>query len=382
MARRKRTTAYGHGRIRETVYGTFAADLSVGRGTRLRQSFKTRRQAEAWIDAQASLDGPPMTPEQFRDAMEAFSLLPEGASLAAFVRAHGVGSSATLAEEQELGALLEVYLDECQERLRADTMTRYRRFLPAALASPMLGRDLARHTTAAIRDYLAAVSSAHTKRHVRSALSSFYDWLILHDKMTDNPTKRVRVPTVARKTPAVLSVAEAEHLLNVAADWEGGCCLAYVAVCLFAGLRPTEARRLRVSDIRREFIVLSETQTKTGTARTVSIRPNLRAILDRCDFPCGTVIPCAFSSFHVLLTRFISATGLDWVQDVMRHSFASYAYEQSRSADATAFEMGHRGTGILFAHYRGLVDPGDGDRYFSLLPRAFGNNLARWNISI
>ena len=52
----------------------------------------------------------------------------------------------------------------------------------------------------------------------------------------------------------------------------------------------------------------------------------------------------------------------------MRHSYASYAYDLTRDAALVASEMGHRGTDIFFRHYRGLVTPGDGARYFNLLP--------------
>lgn len=381
MSPRKKQTAYGHGRIRRTAYGTFAADLARGLGgARLRRSFRTRAEAEAWIDAQSLSEAPPLTAAQLRDAAEAFALLPPGTSLAAFVRARVAGCAKTSA--QELEALVEVYLDECRERLRDITVARYRRMLPAALASPLLGYDLARHTTAALREYLGTIPLPCNKTHALATLSAFYSWLIGRDLLETNPATRIHLPTAPRKPPAVLSLEDAQRLLDTAATFEGGCCLAYVAVCLFAGLRPTEARRLRASDIKREYIALTAEQTKMAAARTVPIRPNLRAILDRCHFSRESILPCAASSFHIVLTRLIKATGLAWPKDVMRHSFASYAYDLTKSAEATAFEMGHRGTSILFAHYRGLVAPGSGAKFFALLPRSFGNVLANINISV
>jgi hypothetical protein len=49
----------------------------------------------------------------------------------------------------------------------------------------------------------------------------------------------------------------------------------------------------------------------------------------------------------------------------MRHS---YAYDLTRDAPLVASEMGHHGTDIFFRHYRGLVTPGDGAKFFGILP--------------
>jgi len=52
----------------------------------------------------------------------------------------------------------------------------------------------------------------------------------------------------------------------------------------------------------------------------------------------------------------------------MRHSYASYAYDLTRDAALIASEMGHHGTDIFFRHYRGLVEPGAGAKFFNILP--------------
>ena len=41
---------------------------------------------------------------------------------------------------------------------------------------------------------------------------------------------------------------------------------------------------------------------------------------------------------------------------------------QSRNAEQTALELGHRSTGMLFAHYRELVSAEAGAEYFKILP--------------
>ena len=115
-----------------------------------------------------------------------------------------------------------------------------------------------------------------------------------------------------------------------------------------------------------EYITLGASQTKTASARTVAIRPNLRAILDRHPVRESVTQGLSPDRFRKVLVAVVKASGIQWTQDVLRHSFASYAYELSRDAPATAYEMGHRGTDIFFRHYRGLVPPGSGNAFFSL----------------
>ena len=126
--------------------------------------------------------------------------------------------------------------------------------------------------------------------------------------------------------------------------------------------------RLRPCDIGREYITLTASQTKTIHARTVPIQPNLRAILDRSLSPTARlIIPCSPSRFRHHLCALIATLPFAWSQDILRHSYASYRYEQTRNAAATASEMGHTGTEIFFQHYRGLVSPGGGLAFFSVV---------------
>ena len=57
-----------------------------------------------------------------------------------------------------------------------------------------------------------------------------------------------------------------------------------------------------------------------------------------------------------------------WPQDVARHSYASYAYEECKDAVRVASEMGHAGTEVFFRHYRALAAPGSSAEYFAILP--------------
>ena len=176
-----------------------------------------------------------------------------------------------------------------------------------------------------------------------------------------------------RHTVRSLTLAQTRALLDHA-QTHAPRFLPYLPLCLFAGLRPAECLRLRPPDIGPEYILLTEAHTKTAQARTVAIRTNLRAWLTAYPLPdTGPTHGLSEPRFKRLLAAAAREAGIPWAQDILRHSFASYAYETSRDASATAYEMGHQGTAIFFRHYRGLVPPGSGQTFFAIFP--FANEM-------
>jgi integrase/recombinase XerD len=54
----------------------------------------------------------------------------------------------------------------------------------------------------------------------------------------------------------------------------------------------------------------------------------------------------------------------------LRHSFASYHLAHFKNQNALALEMGHRDSGVTFAHYRQLVTPTNAARYWQIVPQS------------
>lgn len=250
-------------------------------------------------------------------------------------------------------------------RARLPTLDAAKAWLDAQDPTSALGPTLDTLTDDAIRAYVAPLPP-HTRNRTLRAISAFASWCVGLKLLPANPTQNIPLARVQEPTRAILTPEQAQSLLahTLATD---PALLPYVAIGLFAGLRPEETKRLRPSDIGAEYILLTPAHTKTAQARTVLIRPNLRTILANHPIhPQGITAGLSLDRFNKRLTALIRASGLPWAQDILRHSFASYAYEASRDASATAYEMGHRGTDIFFRHYRGLVPPGSGNAFFAL----------------
>ena len=51
-----------------------------------------------------------------------------------------------------------------------------------------------------------------------------------------------------------------------------------------------------------------------------------------------------------------------------RHSFPSYDIALHRNFQDTALKLSHKGTNILFDHYRGIAKKEDAEKYFNIYP--------------
>ena len=71
----------------------------------------------------------------------------------------------------------------------------------------------------------------------------------------------------------ILKPSQFRHLMEAAREYDGGSMLAYFAVCIFAGVRPAEARRLTWDDIDSEkgHIYVSPVNSKTRADRYVDM---------------------------------------------------------------------------------------------------------------
>ena len=55
-------------------------------------------------------------------------------------------------------------------------------------------------------------------------------------------------------------------------------------------------------------------------------------------------------------------------KNAFRHSFASYHVAWKRDFQDTALIMSHKGTDILFKHYRGNATKEEAEKYFNIFP--------------
>ena len=138
-----------------------------------------------------------------------------------------------------------------------------------------------------------------------------------------------------------------------------------VALGAYAGLRSSEMMRLEWKDIGATHIIVGADKAKTRERRLVPILPPLSKILKSMKRKTGKIFdhskPSYFSRF---LLGTIEATGIESIDNGLRHSFCTYRLAAVQSAPQVALEMGNSPK-IIFTNYRELATPKDAAIWFA-----------------
>jgi integrase len=264
-------------------------------------------------------------------------------------------------------------------RTRANLRTRVKVF-----GNSTANARIADITPDAVFTYLAKRDVAKASRdNDRRALSRFFAWCM------DRPRQWIKINPARKETrerrgtnghaPDVLALDACRKLLRAAERFENGRLAPYVAVCLFAGLRPTEAARLQWAavNLKDGEIRLEGNQTKTGQSRVVAICPTLQAWLTAYNGQ--PFFPSNWRKDFDVIKRAAGYGGrvgdgkklTPWPVDVMRHTAISHYFRQTGSYGRSSEQFGNS-EAIIKRHYQGRVSSEDAKAFYSLLPKKGG----------
>ena len=77
--------------------------------------------------------------------------------------------------------------------------------------------------------------------------------------------------------------------------------------------------------------------------------------------------PANEARLHEDFRRAAKAAGLEWRDNALRHSFVSYRLADVQDVARVALEAGNS-PAMIFQHYRELVRPAEGARWFQIRP--------------
>ena len=242
-----------------------------------------------------------------------------------------------------------------------------------------------------VRRYLTACKlNPQGERNELRNLSVLFSWIVQHHHMAANPCLGIKVENSPSEEPVrVLLIAEIKHLLKLAQmelqatlkvgktkmsviKVHPGELVPWLALGLFAGLRPEETVRLDWGDIdfERRQIDLPAKKAKGRTRRIIPMEPNLIEWLKPYRSADGR--RKVVSNFRWHFQVFQKSAGPEWnpwPKDCLRHSYGSYHLARFRHAGDTAENMGHRSTDMLYKHYRDVIkEQGDIDAFWKLIP--------------
>ncbi len=356
-------------------------------GPRLRKSFRTREDADAW--ALEKRDG--LAAEQAARKFEAgnravrLTHLPDGlrADLLTAVDLLAGGKKGSIVEavkfylahhapageravEQVVAELLAA---TARANRRPRTILDLRNRL-ALFAGDHRGRGIHTLTGRDVETWLdkrTAGTSATTRRNFFAVLHRLFTFAQSRGYIEGVPLRADAKPKIERRAPAILTPAEAERLMRQAEKKHGGRMTAYYAIGMFAGLRPeNELRGLRWEDVDQAegMIHVRAASSKTRRDRFVQIEPTLARWL----------LPHALQSGPIFFSRrahrkVVENARIDWSPDLLRHTCASYKLARGDDPAAVAAGLGHTGgVGTLFAHYRAIAKPQAAAEFWKIAP--------------
>jgi len=259
-------------------------------------------------------------------------------------------------------ALTDDFLSHIQveRRMSAHTLDAYRRDL-AAFTAWLAGQeapDLLLVQPDQLRAFIAAehrrgLSPKSLQRRL-SACRSFYQWLLRHGRIDNNPAASIRAPKAPRKLPQVLDADEATRLVEVPTDVPLGLRdRALLELFYSSGLRLSELCNLRWRDLDLASGLVMVTG-KGNKQRSVPVgshagvalaawRKQNAAANDAAVFPGRSGGPISQRAVQIRIKQLATRQGLfkRVHPHMLRHSFASHVLESSGDLRGVQELLGH-----------------------------------------
>lgn len=201
-----------------------------------------------------------------------------------------------------------------------------------------------------------------------------FNFAIRRGFLVKNPADRLELPKIVHDEPTIFSVDQVRRLMAATLFRDRHpllpACRAYLAIGMFAGLRPESEIALlewKHVDLDTATIRVKAANAKDRDRRIVEIQPNLASWLRPIARVRGSVL-----TYPVAKLRAAARTVLglaEWPADIMRHTFVSYHFGQFQNEAYTKKQVGHRDDGrVFYNHYMVPVSGPDAKKFWATIP--------------
>ncbi len=203
----------------------------------------------------------------------------------------------------------------------------------------------------------------------RTMLHGLFEFAVRKQWCDKNIVKLVAKKKVIEREIKPLSISQTQQILETAQKDKFRHCLPAVAILIFAGVRPSEIKRMKCKDIdfAENSITVRSICSKTGGVRHVEICPALKSELEKCNLdPDGFICPPNWARQWKNIRDESGFKG-SWTQDILRHTYASYHAKFFKDLPRLQINMGHRDTSLLRSRYVNMsgISIGDAKRFFN-----------------
>ena len=273
-------------------------------------------------------------------------------------------------------------LSVAQSKRLAQELNRFGRTMGAEtminrLSAPQVHAYLRREHAPA--EGAAPKYSNKTYNNRRGYVMHFFNWCVQRQYLVANPLagtkpfrKRRARTSSGQPSIQIISAKKAAEMMDYVEHNHGARLVPYVALCLFAGIRPGwKEGEGEISRFSADFISMDDglirmpgRATKTGKPRDVRIRPNLRAWLN--EYPISDY-PILCVNFRKRLKHLREHFELG--HDVLRHTCISMLVTDTRSVSDAALQAGNT-ENIIWANYLRLgVTKTEARAFWSIRPK-------------
>lgn len=221
--------------------------------------------------------------------------------------------------------------------------------------NPELGkRNFSELSVAECEEWLNAAFHTNPQfNKARTMLHGLFEFALRREWCDRNPIKRIERKKVVEKEIQPLELAETKRLIKTA-QRESPVYAVVAALLVYTGIRPREVRRLTWRDIDTEekIITVRSQCSKTGGVRQVEIPPVLNRLLitHSRELKEEKICPTDWQRRWRKIRDYSGFRGR-WVQDVLRHTYASFHAKNYADLPRLQLNMGHRDLSLLRSRY-------------------------------
>ena len=187
----------------------------------------------------------------------------------------------------------------------------------------------------------------------RAMLHGLFEFALRREWCDKNPIKRIERKKVIEREILPLKLSETKQLIKTA-QRESPVYAVVAALLVYTGIRPREVRRLtwRDIDIEEKTITVRSQCSKTGGVRQVEIPPVLNRLLITHSRELKEEKICP-TDWQRRWRKIRDNSGFRgrWVQDVLRHTYASFHAKRYANLPRLQLNMGHYDVSLLRSRY-------------------------------
>ena len=258
------------------------------------------------------------------------------------------------AKEMTLSDGFALYL-KSKQHLRPDSIRDIRCIGNRLLRTkPELGkRNFSELSVSECEEWLNAAFHTNPQfNKARTMLHGLFEFALRREWCDKNPIKRIERKKVIEREILPLKLAETRRLIKTA-QLESPSCGVVAALLVYTGIRPREVRRLTWRDIDTEekIITVRSQCSKTGGVRQVEIPPVLnRLLISRKSQNSSHICPTDWQRRWRKIRDNSDFRGR-WIQDILRHTYASFHAKRYADLPRLQLNMGHRDQSLLRSRY-------------------------------